>query len=72
MLRRAKCPGSLALESTLPSADSENEYQEQGTRLHALVADPSLPRDGCNPIEFDLIEAVEKAEREFLEMVLKR
>jgi len=69
MLRRSKCPGSLALESTLPVADDENEYQEQGTRLHALVADPSLPRDGCSPSELELIETVEKAEKEFLEKI---
>jgi len=71
MLRRQKCPGSLALESTLPVVDDQNEYQEQGTRLHALLADPSLPRDGCSPSELELIESVEKAEREFLETILR-
>jgi len=65
MLRRKLCPGSLALESTLPTVDDPNEFQEQGTRLHALVADPSLPRDGCSPSELELIESVEKSEAQF-------
>jgi hypothetical protein len=71
MLRRSKCPGSLALESSLPAAVGENEYQEQGTRLHALVANPALPRDGCSPSELELIESVEKAEAQFIETILK-
>jgi hypothetical protein len=73
MLRRQKCPGSLALESSLPSAaEHQDEYQAQGNRLHALIADPTLPRDGCSPSELELIESVEKAEKEFIETVLKQ
>lgn len=67
MLRRQRCPGSLALESTLPeSADDPTEYQAEGSKLHALIADRSLPRDGCTPSQMDLLSAVEDAERGFL------
>ena len=37
--------------------------------LHALMADPSLPRDACTPSQIDLLDAVEKAEREFIQKI---
>jgi len=40
MLRRSKCPGSMALESTITQIDDEDEYQAEGNLLHALTADP--------------------------------
>lgn len=69
MLRRSKCPGSLALESTLPESvdDESDEYRAEGRLLHALIADPSLPRDELKPSQMDLIETIEKEERNFLE-----
>lgn len=72
LLRRARCPGSLALESTIQSPDEDDEYRAEGRLLHRLIADPSLPRDELKPSQLDLIELVEKAEREFLERILKK
>jgi hypothetical protein len=70
MLRRSKCPGSLALESTLPeSGDDDDEYRSEGRYLHSLVADPSLPRDECKPQQLELVESVEMAEMEVLKRV---
>lgn len=74
MLRRKLCPGSLPLESTLPAKvgdEPEDQYQAQGRKLHRLVADPSLPRDDCSPSELELIESVERAEKEFLNKLLQ-
>ncbi len=74
MLRRARCPGSLALESSLPAKvgdEPDDEYQAEGRRLHALIADPSLSRDELKPSQLELIESVEKAEKDFLERILK-
>lgn len=73
MLRRQRCPGSLALESTLQIAEDEdaNEYQAEGKLLHRHVAKPSLPRDGLKPSQLELVETVERAEKEFLDTVLE-
>lgn len=74
MLRRQRCPGSLALESTLPSKtgdEPDDEYQSEGRKLHALVANPSLPRDGLKPSQLELVESVERAEKEFLSRILQ-
>lgn len=70
MLRRRLCPGSLALESTLPSVDDPNEYQAEGALLHALTAYPLQSRNDLKPAQLDLIETVEKAEKEFIEKIL--
>lgn len=75
MLRRKLCPGSLALESTLPAKagdEPDDEFQAEGRKLHALIADPSLPRDGLKPSQLELIELVERAEKTFLETILKK
>ena len=70
MLRRKSCPGSLALESSLAQVEDSNPYQAEGTKLHALLADPALPRDDCTPAQMDLLESVEKSEAEFLAKIL--
>lgn len=70
MLRRSRCPGSLALESTLNILDDPDEYQAEGAMLHALTADPLISRAHLTPQQFELIETVEKAEKEFLEKIL--
>ena len=71
MLRRRLCPGSMDLESTVTQVDSEDDFQAEGKLLHALTADPLLSRASLEPNQLDLIEAVEKAEREFIEKILK-
>lgn len=70
MLRRRLCPGSLALESTLTPVEDPTEYQAEGKLLHELTANPLLSRASILPAQLDLIETVEKAEREFLEKIL--
>lgn len=70
MLRRKACPGSLALESTLKLIDDADEYQAEGKMLHAMTADPLISRAHLTPQQFELVETVEKAEREFLEKIL--
>ena len=70
MLRRKLCPGSMALESTLTIIDDPDEYQAEGTLLHALTADPLKSRASLRPDQFDLVESVEKAEKEFLDKIL--
>lgn len=74
MLRRSRCPGSLALESTLPAKagdEPDDNYQAEGRLLHALIADPSLPRDGLKPSQLELVELVERIEKEFLNKILQ-
>jgi len=71
MLRRKLCPGSMALESTITQIDDPDEFQAEGTRLHALTADPLISRASLEPAQLDLVETVEKAEAEFLEKILK-
>lgn len=70
MLRRKMCPGSLALESTLSPVEDPDEYQSEGKRLHELTANPLLSRASITPAQLELIETVEKAEKEFLNTVL--
>lgn len=75
MLRRKLCPGSLALESTLPvkvGDEPDDEWQAEGRLLHALIADPSLPRDGLKPSQLDLILIVERSEAEFIQTLLRK
>lgn len=79
MLRRTRCPGSMALESTLPPAPEEdaNEDQKEGRMLHLLMADPSLPRNGLkdaiktclSPEQFETVERAEAMEAEFIKMI---
>lgn len=73
MLRRSRCPGSLALESALPAKvgdEPDDPYQAEGRLLHRLIADPSLPRDGLKPSQSDLLDIVENAEFLFIKMIL--
>ena len=72
MLRRKRCPGSLALESTVTQIEDDDEVRDEGRLLHALAADPSKPRDGLKPSQLDLLLAVEKAEQEFLATVMSK
>lgn len=72
LLRRKSCPGSLALESTLPESPSDydgGKYAEEGTTLHSHLADRSKPRDGLEPEQFETLEKAEAMESEFLEIV---
>jgi len=69
MLRRRRCPGSLALESTVTQIEDDDEVRDEGRLLHTLAADPSKSRDGLKPSQLDLLLAVEKAEAEFLATV---
>lgn len=69
MLRRRLCPGSLALESSLPAYNESNEYQAEGSLLHAMLADPSLSRDGLAPSQLELILTVEASESAFLKTI---
>jgi len=71
MLRRSKCPGSMALESTITQIDDEDEYQAEGKLLHAMTANPLLSRASLEPAQLDLVESVEKAESEFINKILK-
>jgi len=70
MLRRSRCPGSLALESTLTPVDDPDEYQAEGQMLHSMTADPVISRASLTPQQFELVETVEKAEAEFIELIL--
>lgn len=71
MLRRKRCPGSLALESTVTQVEEDDEVRDEGRLLHSLAADPTKPRDGLKPSQLDLLLAVERAEAEFLETISK-
>ena len=70
--RRKLCPGSMALEASLPEAPAEdegNEYQSEGRLLHRLSADKTLDRTGLNPEQLDTIEKSEAMEQEFLKQI---
>lgn len=75
ILRRKACPGSLSLESTLPEPPSDydgGKYAEEGTMLHAHLADRTKPRDGLNPEQFETLEKAEAMEAEFVDIVKKQ
>lgn len=63
-LRRRRCPGSLALESTLPEpvVEDPNRYAEEGASIHRLFANPDFPRDNLTPEQLDALELAESME----------
>jgi len=38
--------------------------------LHSMTADPVISRASLTPQQFELVETVEKAEAEFIELIL--
>lgn len=69
--RRKACPGSMALESSIPAAPESdaNIDQAEGRLMHSLIADPTLSRNGITPEQHDIILLAEKLEEEFLNIV---
>lgn len=64
-LRRKRCPGSLALESTLPEPpedESANRYAEEGQMLHRMFADQGIPRHRLLPEQHEALSLAESME----------
>lgn len=75
LLRRKACPGSLALESEIPSPPDDDDgtrYAEEGRMLHAHLADRSLSREHLLPEQFETVQKAEAMEAAFLEIVKKQ
>lgn len=68
MIRRKLCAGSLALESTIPEETfDDSRYAEEGSLLHAHMANRIRARDALTPEQLETLELCEKIEREFLD-----
>lgn len=72
LARHKACPGALALESTLPVQQADNEDATEGRMLHELLADPAKPRTYLNPEQLEAVDAAEKMDKEFIAMIRKR
>lgn len=72
LLRRKFCPGSMNREAQIPTPPNDDDggkYAEEGTMLHAHLADRSLSRSHLLPEQFETVEKAEAMEAEFLQIV---